>query len=84
MNIAGLDFTDLTKFRNEVQNRIRGVKKTYPRGQAGKIAKIDVEFAGKTHDLAEELNAKANALGFEIEIKETFPNKIMMTAKKIK
>jgi hypothetical protein len=84
LNIGGLDFTDLTKFKNEVQNRVRGIKKIYPRGQAGKVAKLDVEFAGKTHDLAEELNAKATALGFKIDIKETFPNKIMMTATRIK
>ncbi len=83
MNIGGLDFADLTKFKNEVQNRVRGVKKIYPRGQAGQIAKLEIEFAGKTHDLAEELNAKANALGFQIQIKETFPNKIIMTAKRI-
>lgn len=83
MNITGLDFTDLTKFKNEVQNRVRGIKKVYPRGQAGRTAKIEVEFAGKTHDLAEELNAKSQALGFQIEIKESYPNKIMLTAKRI-
>lgn len=84
MNITGLDFTDLTKFRNEVQNRVRNVRKVYPRGQAGMVAKIDIEYAGKTHDLAEELNAKASALGFDIKIKETFPNKIMLSATRLK
>ncbi len=84
MNIAGLNFTDLTKFRNEVQNRIRGVKKIYTRGQSGKYSKIEVEFAGKTQDLAQELNSKAEKLGFAIEIKEQKPNKIMLTAKRTK
>lgn len=84
MTISGLDFNDLTKFRNQVQHRIRGVKKVYSRGQSGRAAKIEVEFAGKTTDLAEELNAKAGSLGFEIQIRETFPNKIMMTAKRVK
>lgn len=84
ISITGLDFADLTKFRNEVKGRIRGVKKVYPRGQAGKIAKIDVEFAGKTTDFAEELNAKSQALGFKIEVKETYPNKIKIVAEKIK
>jgi len=83
MNITGLDFTDFTKFKNEIQNRVRGIKKVYTRGQTGKTAKIEVEFAGKTHDLAEELNAKSQALGFQIEIKESYPNKIMLTAKRI-
>ena len=84
MNIAGLNFTDLTKFRNEVQNRIRGVKKIYTRGQSVKYSKIEVEFAGKTQDLAQELNSKAEKLGFAIEIKEQKPNKIMLTAKRTK
>ncbi len=81
--ITGLDFAELTKFRNEVQNRVRGVKKVYSRGQAGRAAKVEVEFAGKTDDLAQELNAKSQALGFEIEIKETYPNKITIAAKKL-
>lgn len=84
MSIVGLDFTELTKFRNEVQNRVRGIKKVYVRGQAGITAKVEVEFAGKTDDLAQELNAKGQALGFDIQIKETYPNKIMLTAKRIK
>ncbi len=83
LTITGLDFTELTKFRNEVQNRVRGVKKVYSRGQAGRAAKVEVEFAGKTDDLAQELNAKSQALGFEIEIKETYPNKITIAAKKL-
>ncbi len=83
LTITGLDFAELTKFRNEVQNRVRGVKKVYSRGQAGRAAKIEVEFAGKTDDLAQELNAKSKALGFDIEIKETYPNKITIAAKKL-
>jgi hypothetical protein len=83
MTISGLDFNDLTKFRNQVEHRIRGVKKVYSRGQSGRAAKIEIEFAGKTTDLAEELNAKASSLGFEIQIKETFPNKIMLIAKRL-
>lgn len=83
INVTGLDFTELTKFRNEIQNRVRGVKKVYSRGQTGRAAKLEVEFAGKTNDLAEELNAKAGNLGFEISIKETYPNRIMLTAKKM-
>ncbi len=84
MTISGLDFDDLTKFRNQIQHRIRGVSKVYSRGQSGRAAKIEIEFAGKTNDLAEELNAKASNLGFDIKIQETFPNKIMLTAKRIK
>jgi len=80
MNIVGLDFAGQTKFRNEIQSRVRGVKKVYPRGAEGMATKIDVEFAGKTHDLAEELMAKAPKMGFQIDIKAQYPNKITMTA----
>ena len=84
MTISGLDYKGLTKFRNVIQHRVRGIKKVYSRGQKGKAGKIEVEFAGKTTDLADELNAKADGLGFSIKIKESFPNKIIMTVKKLK
>lgn len=84
MTITGLDNTEMTKFRNEVQNRVRGVKKVYPRAQVGRAAKLEIEFAGKTHDLADELNAKSNALGFDIKIKEQHPNKLVLDVKKVK
>ncbi len=80
ITIAGLNYKELTKFRDQIQNRVRGIKKVYSRGQSGKASKIEVEFAGKTTDLSDELNAKAGALGFDIEIKETFPNRITLVA----
>ena len=83
LNIAGLDYNDLTKFRDILQNRIRGIQKVYVRGQAGKQSRIDVEFAGKTTDLADELVGKSESIGFKIEIKETYPNKIMLIAQKL-
>ncbi|HOR94921.1 MAG TPA: hypothetical protein PLZ38_13190, partial [Spirochaetota bacterium] len=83
LNIVGLDYNDLTKFRDILQNRIRGIQKVYVRGQAGKQSKIDVEFAGKTTDLADELVGKASSIGFKIEVKETYPNKIMLIAQKL-
>ena len=80
MSIAGLNYDELTKFRNQIEHRVRGIAKVYTRGQAGKYSKIEVEFAGKTTDLADELKAKAQNLGFEVEIQETYPNRIMLTA----
>lgn len=80
INVVGLDYANLTKFRNLLEQRIRGVNKVYPRGQAGNTAKIEIEFAGKTNDFADELNAKAGNFGFSVEIKEVYPNRIMMTA----
>jgi hypothetical protein len=84
MSISGLDFQGLTKFSNEIQHRVRGISKVYQRGQSGTAAKIEVEFAGKTQDLAQELGAKASTLGFEINIKETFPNRLTLIVKKTK
>lgn len=80
MTVAGLNFTDMTKFREQLQGRIRGVNKVYPRGQRGTAARMDVEFAGKTHDFAQELNAKASSIGFEIEILEQKPNRLSIKA----
>jgi len=48
----------------------------------GTASKLDVRFAGKTHDLAQELNAKASSLGFDIEILEQKPNKISIKARR--
>jgi hypothetical protein len=83
LNIAGLNYAELTKFRDKIEHRVRGINKVYTRGQSGNYSKIEVEFAGKTTDLADELNAKANNLGYMIEIKETFPNKITLTARQM-
>ncbi len=82
MTVSGLNFNDMTKFRDAIQGRVRGVNKVYPRGQIGTAAKIEVEFAGKTHDLAQELMAKADKFGFSIEIKEQKPNKLVVHARK--
>ncbi len=83
ISITGLDSKDLTKFRNELSKRIRGISQIYLRGSAGQTAKIEVQFAGKTEDLADELNGKADAIGFSIDIKEQYPNRITMNAKRL-
>lgn len=82
MTVSGLNFNDMTKFRDALQGRVRGVSKVYPRGQIGTASKIEVEFAGKTHDLAQELMAKADKFGFSIEVKEQKPNKLVIHARK--
>lgn len=78
LTITGLNYKDLTKFRNALKGRVRGISKVYSRASRGKAAKLEVQFAGKTSDLADELNAKAENFGFSIEVKETYPNKIML------
>jgi len=81
--LAGLGSSELSKFKAEVSNRIRGVKTINETGKVGKAVILEVKFAGKTNEFEEELTAKASALGFEIDVKEKRPNKLVMTAKKI-
>lgn len=81
--IAGLSAAELKDFRDQVSNRIRGVQKVIERGRDGRAAKLEVRFAGKTNDFEEELSAKASAMGYEINITSSRPNKLIMTAKKI-
>ena len=38
---------------------------------------------GKTNDFEDELSAKASAMGYEISVTTSRPNKLIMTAKKI-
>lgn len=82
--IAGLDANELRNFRDQVSNRIRGVSQVMEKGRVGKAARLEVLFAGKTPDFEQELTAKANAMGFDIDVKSSRPNKLEIVAKKIK
>ena len=82
--IAGLDASELRTFRDQVSNRVRGVKQILEKGRDGQAAKLEVIFAGKTHEFEEELSAKASNMGFQINVTSSRPNKLIMTAKKIK
>jgi len=81
--VAGLSSSELKDFRDQVSNRIRGVQKVVEKGRDGKAAKLEVYFAGKTNDFEEELTAKASAMGYDINVTSSRPNKLIMTAKKI-
>ncbi|MDR3236969.1 MAG: DUF6175 family protein [Spirochaetia bacterium] len=80
--ISGLDYNGLTDFRNNVSNRIRGVSSVTAKGQAGTASRVEIIFAGKTNDFADELIAKASNIGLEIKVTESYPNKLVITAKK--
>lgn len=82
--ITGLGGPELISFRNEVSQRIRGVKKIEEKGREGKASKLEITFAGKTNDFEQELTKKADDLGFKIEVKSSRPNKLILNAKKIK
>lgn len=79
--ITGLDRDGLTKFRNEVQQRVRGVNNIMSRGQIGQAGKLDVYFTGQTDEFLDELKSLSESLGFDIKITESFPNKATIQAK---
>jgi len=81
--IAGLSASELKNFKDQVSNRVRGVKQVIEKGRDGKAAKLEVIFAGKTNDFEDELSAKAANMGYEINVTSSRPNKLIMTAKKI-
>lgn len=81
--IAGLSAADLKNFKDQISNRVRGVKQVIEKGRDGKAARLEVIFAGKTNDFEDELSAKASNMGFEINVTSSRPNKLVMSAKKI-
>ncbi len=83
VTIIGLDREGLKKFRDQISNRVRGVQKVLPRGRVGNASKVSVYFAGKTHDFEDELMAKSDKMGFEIKIKESYPNSLTMQANSV-
>jgi hypothetical protein len=82
--IAGLAPAELKDFKDQISNRVRGVKQVIEKGRDGKAARLEVVFAGKTNDFEDELNAKASNMGYSISITSSRPNKLIMTAKKNK
>ena len=76
--ITGLSYKEVKKLKNNLSLRIRGVKKIRNQKQIGQAVKLELYFSGKTNDLADELLAKAEKMGYEITVKETFPNKLFL------
>ncbi|HRZ26479.1 MAG TPA: hypothetical protein P5346_13730 [Spirochaetota bacterium] len=84
VSVAGLDYNDMMKFRNALAQRIRGTHEVLARGQSGKYAVLDVYFAGKSSQFADELSAKSENFGFAIEILDSYPNRLIIKAQRIK
>ncbi len=82
--LSGLDYNGMRKFREEVSNRIRGVQQVLEKGRMGQVARIEIYFAGTTTEFVDELKSKADKLGFDFEIPDTFPNKVTIQAKLLK
>jgi hypothetical protein len=80
--ISGLSAAELKDFKDQISNRVRGVKQVIEKGRDGRAARLEVIFAGKTNDFEDELSAKASNMGYEINVTSSRPNKLIMTAKK--
>ena len=80
--VTGLDFMDLMKFKNQVEQRVRGVNKIENKGNEAGFSKLEVYFAGKTDDFAYELAQKSPNMGFNVVIKKTYPNKVDLEVRK--
>lgn len=76
--ITGLDYSNLRSFQNQVQQRIRGARDVQQRGQVGEAARLELFFTGKTHDFIDELQAKSGAMGYNVDVREHYPNRIVM------
>ena len=77
LEITGLGLEDLTKFRNALLTKIRGVNSVVLRNRSGNITRFEVSFGGKTNDLANSLLAD---IGFNIKINESHPNRLVIHA----
>ena len=80
--VRGLNYDELKKFRNALLERIRGVKSVETRGASGRDSRLDVTFAGRTIAFSDELKNKSGKIGFDIDIIEFKPNKVLISVKK--
>lgn len=79
--ITGLDYNGLKKFRDQILNRVRGVQQVNDKGRVGAAARLEVLFTGTTTEFTDELKAKSEKLGFQIEIPQSFPNRVTLQAR---
>ncbi|HOD13399.1 MAG TPA: DUF6175 family protein [Spirochaetota bacterium] len=79
--ITGLNYNGLKEFREQVSHRVRGVQQVNDKGRVGSAARLEVLFTGTTAEFTDELKAKSEKLGFQIEIPQSFPNRVTLQAK---
>ncbi|MBI5893359.1 MAG: hypothetical protein HZB79_06885 [Deltaproteobacteria bacterium] len=58
MTVKGAAYSDLTKFKNLLQQRVRGIKSIYQRSFEGGVAVLDIEAKGNAQSLADEISTK--------------------------
>lgn len=79
--ITGLNYDGLKELREQVSHRVRGVQQVNDKGRVGSAARLEVLFTGTTAEFTDELKAKSDKLGFQIEIPQSFPNRVTLQAK---
>jgi hypothetical protein len=79
MTINGISsYQDFVKFKNVLQEQVRGVKGVYQRSINAGVAKIDIDIKGDAQSLSDELTTK-NFQGFSININSFTQNSIELT-----
>ncbi|RME91824.1 MAG: hypothetical protein D6767_04405 [Candidatus Hydrogenedentota bacterium] len=80
MLVVGLDYASMKAFRNELLEKIRGVKEVNRKGATGQAAKLEIQFVGTSFELADRL-LDAN-LPFQIKVTKVQPNLVHIAAKR--
>jgi hypothetical protein len=81
--ITGLNYDGLKEFREQISHRVRGVQQVNDKGRVGAAARLEVLFTGTTMEFTDELKAKSEKLGFQVEIPQSFPNRVTLQAKQM-
>lgn len=58
ITVKGATYSDLTKFKNLLQQRVRGIKSIYQRSFEGGVAVLDIEAKANAQSLADEISTK--------------------------
>jgi hypothetical protein len=79
LTISGISsYQDFMKFKNVLQEQVRGVKGVYQRSINAGVAKIDIDIKGDSQSLADELTNK-NFQNFSININSLSQNSLELT-----
>lgn len=79
LTINGISsYQDFLKFKNVLQEQVRGVKGVYQRSISAGVAKIDLDIKGDSQSLADELTTK-NSPDFSININSMSQNSLELT-----
>ena len=78
--VMGLKYRDVILFRSQLMDKIRGVKTVHRRGSAGKAAKLEVMFYGRSFQLVDRIIA--SKMSFHVDVDEVKPNAVYLKARR--